>query len=71
MTPKYDQKLPDYGELLTVLEFRESCEHGYFIDYDGSGHPVKDGKMARKVTILPSKLDEIPKDATHIMWFNR
>lgn len=68
---RYTEKLPNYGDLMTVKDFLEACEVGAFIDYDGSGHPVKDGKMARNVDVYPSKRDKIPKDATHIMWFNR
>lgn len=67
----YTEKLPDYGDLMTVKDFREACESGAFIDYDGSGHPVKDGKMMRTLDVIPSKLGRIPEDATHIMWFNR
>jgi len=71
MTSKYTEKLPDYGDLMAIEDFREACKGGAFIDYDGYGHPVKGDKMMRSVAVLPSKLEEIPKDATHIMWFNR
>lgn len=67
----YNRDLPDYGDLIPVAEFMDSCKRGFFIDYDGSGCPVKDGKMMSSVTVIPSKLGEIPEDATHIMWFNR
>lgn len=69
--PKYTEELPDYGDLIQVIEFIRSCKDGWFIDYDGHGRPVKDGKMAKGHTVYPSKIDEIPMDATHIMWFNR
>jgi hypothetical protein len=68
---RYSEKLPDYGDLMTVDDFKEACGVGAFIDYDGYGHPVKDGKMSREVDVLPSKRDKIPKDATHVMWFNK
>lgn len=71
MKPKYSEKLPDYGDLMTVKDFREACEGGAFIDYDGSGHPVKGKRMARNVDVQPSKVKEIPADATHVMWFNK
>ena len=67
---QYIDTIPDYGELMTIAEFSQSCESGFFIDYDGFGHPVKDGKMAN-ITIVPSRLDLLPPDATHIVWFNR
>lgn len=68
---EYNSALPDYGDKMTVAEFRSSCEDGSFIDYDGCGHPVKGDKMMASLTIYPSNLEAIPKDATHIMWFNR
>jgi hypothetical protein len=66
----YNMEPYDFGDLMTVEEFREAVKHGSFIDYDGSGHPMKDGKMSR-FDVYPSEVDEIPKDATHILWFNR
>lgn len=67
----YIDELPDYGDLMTVKDFKEACDAGGFIDYDGSGHPVKDGKMMRSFDVKPSQRDKIPADATHVMWFNR
>lgn len=58
-------------DVYTVKEFREACACGGFIDYDGYGYPVKDGKADPDVIIQPSRLGEIPDDATHIVWFNR
>lgn len=61
---------PD-DDVYTVQEFKDRCAVGAFIDYDGFGHPVKDGKQDRSIDIRPSRLGKIPKDATHINWFNR
>ena len=58
-------------DVYTVEEFRQYCENGMFIDYDGFGHPVKDKKADTSICIVPSKLKRIPADATHIVWFNR
>jgi len=69
-TADYSYELADYGDLMTVAEFRGTVECGGFIDYDGYGSPVKDGKQAG-VSIYPSLQHLIPTDATHIMWFNR
>jgi hypothetical protein len=68
---EYTEKLPDYGDLMTIKDFRDACSVGALIDYDGTGYPVKDGKMARNVNVLPSKRNRIPKSATHVMWFNK
>lgn len=61
----------DEDDVYTVEEFRELCGSGSFIDYDGHGYPVKDGKADDSVMIRPSKVNEIPADATHVVWFNR
>lgn len=67
----YTEDLPDYGDLMTVDEFKDNCKCGGFIDYDGFGHPVLQNKMMDDVEIKPSRLDLIPTYATHIIWFNR
>ena len=61
---------PDEDDVYTVEEFKQLCKAGWFIDYDGFGNPVKDGKAAF-VSIYPSRLQDIPEDATHIVWYNR
>lgn len=66
----YNHEIPDYGDVMTVKEFKEEVECGMFGDYDGSGKPAKDGKMSHQ-DIKPSKIEEIPSDATHIVWFNK
>lgn len=59
------------NDVYTVSEFKKHCENGSFIDYDGFGHPVKDGKSDSSIWVKPSRVNEIPADATHIVWFNR
>ena len=58
-------------DVYTVAEFREQCESGSFIDYDGFGYPVKGGLSDPEIVVKPSRIDLIPEDATHIVWFNR
>lgn len=59
-------------DVYTVEEFLKYVKTGAFIDYDGFGYPVKDGKAAPGVWIKPSQAPEsIPSNATHIVWFNR
>ncbi|QGH74950.1 hypothetical protein MAL1_00204 [Bacteriophage DSS3_MAL1] len=87
-TVPYDRDLPDYGDLMTVEEWVGCCEEGGFIDYDGSGHPVRAQRVEWKegmdpsgfptiqfhmsgMHISPSTRHLLPKDATHVMWFNR
>jgi hypothetical protein len=61
----------DEDDVYTVDQFINLCESNMFIDYDGYGHPVKDGLCDRHITIYPSGLHNIPLDATHIVWYNR
>jgi hypothetical protein len=59
-------------DVYTTVEFLEHCNDGGFIDYDGFGYPVKDKLADTSVFIKPSSAkDTIPKDATHIVWYNR
>lgn len=68
---EYSEKIPDYADVLTVGEYRDACKSHSFIDYDGHGHPIKDGMMAGEVLLKPSKVRELPQDCTHVAWFNR
>lgn len=61
----------DEDDVYTVEEFREHVAECSFIDYDGHGNPVKDGLADESIMIRPSKVELIPKDATHIVWYNR
>ena len=56
---------------MTVQEFYECCAVGLFIDYDGSGRYVEDGKMA-SIGVSPSSiLKKIDDRFSHVVWFNR
>lgn len=71
MIDSYNQKAPSYAEIMTVEDFKESCQSGFFSDYDGSGYPVRNGYENRKIQIYPSNRHDIPADATHISWYNK
>lgn len=64
---------PPQGEddVYTVAEFRRLCMNLSFIDYDGDGYPVKNSRADMSFVIKPSRLDLIPADATHVVWYNR
>lgn len=67
---KYTEKLPDYGDLFTVEEWKGALQAGSYISDDGSGYWVKNGMMCR------DWVEEVfastrPLDATHVMWFNK
>lgn len=67
----YSEPLDDIGDLMTVKDWLSCVADGGFIDYDGFGHPVRDGLMDGTIDIWPSQADMVPQDATHIMWYNR
>ena len=69
--PEYSE-LPDYGEVMSLDEFISNCNDGGFIDYDGSGNYVKDGKKSN-ITIYHSdvKNGNIRNDFDSVIWFNR
>ena len=76
----------DYVEgdyVITLAEFREACELGSFIDYDGHGY-FSDGQVAFIPSyeeywdgvVKPSKflkldLSTLDPRITHIVWANR
>ena len=61
----------DEDDVYTVTEFLECVESEAFVDYDGHGYPVKDKLADPDIWIKPSRVKEIPADATHIVWYNR
>lgn len=71
MEPKFEE-LSDFGSLMSLKDFIENCKDGSFIDYDGSGRYVKDGKESN-ISIYPSdvKNKSIRTDFDQIIWFNR
>lgn len=66
------EELSDYGDVIYLSEFIENVNSGGFIDYDGFGRYVKDGKESN-ITIYPSDVKHkmIRKDFDTIIWFNR
>jgi len=66
------KKLSEFGDLMTLQDFKECCECGGFIDYDGYGY-YSDGKMQSDIAIYPSDImsGKYRKDFSHVVWFNR
>lgn len=63
-------------KVFPVAKFRELVQEQTYSNSDGYGHPAKGGKNILILTDLtvkvrPSTVNEIPADATHIVWFNR
>lgn len=70
-TGRYGCGPDDEDDVYTVEEFRDYCNRRMFIDYDGIGCPVREGKSDENIVIKPSRLEAIPDDATHVVWYNR
>ena len=66
------EDIPSYGDKMSLKEFISCCEDGMFIDYDGNGNYVKDGKMT-DIKIYPSDIikNNVREDFTEIVWFNK
>jgi hypothetical protein len=64
---------PEECDVYTVKLFREGVARGAFTDIDGTAEAAKvvDGIMTRAgdETIVPTRLNRIPKDATHMCWY--
>jgi hypothetical protein len=56
-------------DLYTVEEWVAHCKVGAFTNYDGCGNLIIDGKRANG--IVPSLVDQIPDNATHVIWYNK
>lgn len=70
-TGRYGCGLGEEDDVYTIAEFKKFCECGAFVDYDGHGYPVKDSLADRDIIIKPSRLNRLPADATHVVWYNR
>lgn len=69
--PKW-KPLPDFGSVMTVEDFYESCDSGMFDDEDGFGNYAVADKMSN-IGVAPSRILEkgIDKRFTHVVWFNK
>jgi len=76
--------IPDYGDVMTLNQFKNHCKNGGFIDYDGYGHYIEPGynEKGEPDESLDKMTDIViyPSDVKHkslriklnkIIWFNR
>lgn len=69
-TGNYGCGKEDEDDVYTIEEFLDCVKSHSFIDSDGYGHPVLEKKCDISIFIQPSNVKNIPKDATHIVWYN-
>lgn len=76
------EKIPEYGDLMTIERFSDCVKSGSFIDYDGYGYwatetqcsslSVKPSQFYKSKKICGKDISDLkPEWATHIVWFNR
>lgn len=67
--------IPSYGDHMTLQEFKDACYDGLFTDDDGSGNLATKTHMSELHEIYPSMMTHaertIPKEFTHVVWFNK
>jgi len=65
-------ELDNTGDVMSLKDFIDFCECGGFIDHDGFGYYVRDGKMS-DIKIFPSdiKHNKYRKDFDTIVWYNK
>lgn len=60
------------GDMFDIDEWIDYCMFGGFIDYDGYGVPTNiEGLLYKDFYAKPSLYKWLPKEATHIIWYNR
>jgi len=84
--PLIDHKIHGYiGHMMKLDEWKECCDDGGFIDYDGCGNAVDENYNIIQITdtldyegnhIWPSDYTErggkkIPIDTKYILWYNK
>ena len=72
MMPYELDDIPDFADVMPLKEFIACVEGGGFIDYDGSGNYVLNGKETN-ITIYPSDVEHgaIRWEFDSVAWYNR
>ncbi len=71
MSDIYDTEF-DLGEdIYTVEQFKAAVKDHLLVDDDGIGSPAKGRYQSSKIVIRPSRILELPPDATHVVWYSK
>ena len=64
--------IPDFADVMPIKQFIECVDNGLFIDYDGSGNYVLNGKETN-VPIYPSDVEHgaIRWEFDSVAWYNK
>jgi hypothetical protein len=63
---RYDGEIDVEDHVMTADDWEQEVEYGSFINEDGSGYWVKNGKRSHDEVFGTPRLD-----ATHVVWFNK
>ena len=65
-------EIPDYADVMPLKQFIECVKDGWFIDYDGFGYYILNGKETN-ITIIPSDIEygAIRWEFDSVAWYNR
>mgnify|MGYP000879903244 CR=1 FL=1 len=67
--------VPEYADLMTIEEFKEDCDNGLLIDYDGCGNFVSAKTGNTDIPVSPSDTANWTKenmpDYEYIAWYNK
>lgn len=61
------EALPDFGDHMTLADFKACVDSGLFTDDDGTGYYATDTLMVRQDV----DLSNINEYFTHVVWFNK
>jgi len=68
------KKIPDFGDLMTIDEWKENCQCGAYVNDDGIGNLAYHNQISNIVVypsmIFDEEFDSIKSDFTHVVWFN-
>ena len=66
------ESLDDIGELMSIHEFKDACEGGMLMNFDGFGVYAFSDEQS-DIEVYPSyiKKGEVNNLFTHVMWYNK
>jgi len=72
MQPIKYSPIPDYGDKMTINDFKENVDCGLFVDNDGHGYYATEDQITNLV-VLPSDYFKnlIDERFSHVVWFNK
>jgi len=64
--------IPDFGDHMTLEEFKDSCDCGAYVNYDGIGQYAS-ATQESSVYVKPSDVFNglLDTSYTHVVWYNK